>query len=59
MTATRSKTTGWPDDNSVEELEGHHSQRLLVEFLDQLDTEHGPVDESLVAKYVEILSRCH
>jgi hypothetical protein len=29
--------------------------RLLVEFLDQLDTEHGPVDESLVEKYIGLL----
>jgi len=29
--------------------------RLLVELLDQLDAERGPVDESLVAKYVGLL----
>jgi len=29
--------------------------RLLVELLDQFDAEQGPVDESLVGKYMEIL----
>ena len=29
--------------------------RLLVELLDQLDAEHGPVDESLVQKYLGLL----
>lgn len=37
------------------ELERRRRQRLLVEFLDQLDAEHGPVDESLVEKYAELL----
>jgi hypothetical protein len=26
-----------------------------VELLDQLDAEHGPVDEPLIQKYVELL----
>ena len=38
------------------ELERRRRQRLLVELLDQLDAEHGPVDESLVKKYVGLLA---
>lgn len=38
------------------ELERRRRNRLLVELLDQLDAEHGPVDESLVAKYVGLLA---
>ena len=34
---------------------GRRRHRLLVELLDQLDVERGPVDESLVAKYVGLL----
>jgi hypothetical protein len=37
------------------ELERCRRHRLLVELLDQLDAERGPVDESLVAKYVGLL----
>jgi post-segregation antitoxin (ccd killing protein) len=37
------------------ELERRRRNRLLVELLDQLDAEHGPVDESLVEKYAELL----
>jgi antitoxin CcdA len=37
------------------ELERRRRQRLLVEFLDQLDAEHGPVDEALVEKYLGLL----
>jgi antitoxin CcdA len=37
------------------ELERRRRQRLLVELLDQLDAEHGPVDESLVEKYIGLL----
>jgi post-segregation antitoxin (ccd killing protein) len=37
------------------ELERRRRHRLLVELLDQLDAEHGPVDESLVEKYAELL----
>lgn len=37
------------------ELERRRRHRLLLELLDQLDAEHGPVDESLVEKYVGIL----
>jgi antitoxin CcdA len=37
------------------ELERRRRNRLLVELLDQLDAVHGPVDESLVEKYVGIL----
>ena len=43
------------DEDLVEELERRRSNRLLVEWLDQLDTKHGPVDESLVAKYTRLL----
>jgi post-segregation antitoxin (ccd killing protein) len=37
------------------ELERRRRGRLLVELLDQLDSEHGPVDEALVRKYTELL----
>jgi post-segregation antitoxin (ccd killing protein) len=37
------------------ELERRRRNRLLVELLDQLDAEHGPVDEPLIQKYVELL----
>jgi post-segregation antitoxin (ccd killing protein) len=37
------------------ELEHRRRHRLLVELLDRLDTEYGPVDESLVEKYVGLL----
>lgn len=37
------------------ELERRRRHRLLVELLDQLDAGHGPVDESLVEKYVRLL----
>ena len=37
------------------ELERRRRNRLLVELLDRLDAEHGPVDESLVAKYTGLL----
>jgi antitoxin CcdA len=37
------------------ELERRRPNRLLVELLDQLDAEHGPVDESLVEKYAGLL----
>jgi Post-segregation antitoxin CcdA len=30
-------------------------RRLLGELLDQLDAEHGPVDESLIEKYTDLL----
>ena len=38
------------------EVERRRRNRLLVELLDQIDAEHGPVDESLVEKYAELLS---
>jgi len=37
------------------ELERRRRHRLLVELLDRLDAERGPVDESLVEKYVGLL----
>jgi len=37
------------------ELERRRRQRLLIELLDQLDAEHGPVDEALIEKYVGLL----
>lgn len=37
------------------ELERRRRNRLLVELLDRLDSEHGPVDESLVEKYSGLL----
>ena len=37
------------------ELERRRRNRLLAELLDRLDAEHGPVDESLVEKYIRLL----
>jgi antitoxin CcdA len=37
------------------EVERRRRHRLLEELLDQLDAERGPLDESLIAKYVELL----
>jgi post-segregation antitoxin (ccd killing protein) len=37
------------------ELERRRRNRLLVELLDRLDAEHGPVDESLIEKYAGLL----
>jgi len=39
------------------ELEHRRRLRLLGELLDRLDAEHGPVDESLIEKYVELLGQ--
>lgn len=44
------------DEDLVEELERRRHHRLLVALLDQLDAEHGPVDESLIEKYVGLLA---
>jgi len=38
------------------ELERRHRHRLLVDLLDQIDVEQGPVDESLIEKYVGLLA---
>ena len=38
------------------DLERRRRQRLLSEMLDQLDAEHGPVDEALVDKYNQLLA---
>lgn len=37
------------------ELERRRRQRLLVELLDRLDAERGPVAESLIEKYIGLL----
>ncbi len=37
------------------DLERRRRNRRLSELLDQLDAEQGPVDESLVDKYVRLL----
>ena len=37
------------------ELERRRRHRLLGELLDRLDAEHGPVDESLIEKYTDLL----
>jgi antitoxin CcdA len=37
------------------ELERRRRHRLLGEMLDKLDTELGPVDESLIEQYMELL----
>ena len=39
------------------EFERRRRHRLLGELLDRLDAEHGPVDESLIEKYVELLGQ--
>lgn len=38
------------------ELERRRRHRLLGEMLDDLDAADGPVDEKLVAKYIELLT---
>lgn len=42
--------------NAAASAELERRNRLLVELLDRLDAEHGPVDEFLVAKYVGLLA---
>jgi hypothetical protein len=37
------------------ELARRRRRRLLDEMLAELDASHGPVDERLVAKYVDLL----
>lgn len=37
------------------ELDRRRQHRLLVDMLDRLDTTHGPVDEKLVDKYLDLL----
>jgi hypothetical protein len=37
------------------EVERRGRNRLLTGMLDSLDDEYGPVDETLVAKYAELL----
>jgi post-segregation antitoxin (ccd killing protein) len=37
------------------EVERRRRNRLLTDLLDSLDAAHGPVDETLVAKYTELL----
>ncbi len=37
-------------------LEHRCRQRLLADLLDQLDTQHGAVDEALVEKYARLLA---
>ena len=37
------------------DVEHRHRRRLLAELLDQLDAQHGAVDEALVEKYVRLL----
>lgn len=38
------------------ELERRRRNRLLTELLADLDAKHGPVDESLIEKYVGLLA---
>lgn len=38
------------------ELGRRRRHRLLGEMLDELERKHGPVDEALVRKYVDMLS---
>jgi hypothetical protein len=37
------------------DLERRRRHRLLVELLDRLDAEQGPVNEALVEKYISLL----
>ena len=37
------------------EIEHRRRHRLLKELLDRFDQQHGPVDEALIGKYVELL----
>lgn len=37
------------------ELERRRRHRLLAQMLDELDAEHGPGDERLVARFIELL----
>jgi post-segregation antitoxin (ccd killing protein) len=37
------------------ELDRRRQHRLLGDMLDQLDATHGPVDEELVDKYLDLL----
>jgi hypothetical protein len=39
-----------------ERLEHRRRRQLLGELLDQLDREHGAVDEALIEKYVGLLA---
>ena len=39
-----------------EDLEHRRRQRLLAEYLDQLDAKEGPVDEALIDKYARLLA---
>jgi hypothetical protein len=55
MTPAKRKVSISLDEDLVEELKRRRRHRLLVEFLDQLDAELGPVDESLVEKYIGLL----
>lgn len=38
------------------EIERRARNRLLTEFLDAMDSEHGPVDEALIEKYTKLLA---
>lgn len=38
------------------EVERRRRQRLLSDLLDELDAKYGPVDESLVEKYIRLLA---
>jgi hypothetical protein len=55
VAAAKRKVFVPPNENRIVELERHRHHRLLVEFLDRLDAEHGPVDESLIEKYIGLL----
>jgi hypothetical protein len=56
MTPKRKVSTSLDEDLPMRaELERRRRNQLLVELLDQLDVEHGPVDESLVEKYTRLL----
>lgn len=41
--------------HTAAELKRRRRNRLLVGLLDQLDAEHGPVDDALVEKYTGLL----
>jgi Post-segregation antitoxin CcdA len=47
--------SGQVNDALRSEMDRRRRQRLLGEMLDQFDAAHGPVDEKLVGKYMDLL----
>jgi len=55
MSLAKRKVSVSVEADPTAELERRQRHRALVELLDKLDEEHGPVDEVLVEKYVGLL----